>query len=163
MSQVIRLVLAWVSLAYVNGGTYHHTLQKHRDQLRAQGWAVCTSQDEVRRPESRKQESPSQLIGRTVQQLPEEVRDKVAPQTKRELAKIAAKAFKTGQDKKEQNIVEGRTGDVRYRLGTFAYESYWETDYREGSKEKVRTIHELRKGLGEFVALRVAAEDEDDP
>ena len=146
-------------LAYVNGGDFHHTLHEYRDALRREGWAVCTSQDKADRSDSAEEDPASQLIGRSVQQLPAESRDKVSLEAKRELAKIAAAEFKAGHDKKEQKIVEGRIGNIRYRLGTFAYESYWETNY-QGGAEKGRRIHELRKGLGAFVALQVVAAEE---
>jgi hypothetical protein len=164
LSITLAVGLAVPCLAYVNGGDFHHTLHKYRDALTAQGWAVAVSEEPKPAAEIKPAEPPppdptSQLIAAAVQKLPKEQQGLVALETKRELARIAEEVFKTSRDKKEQQIAEGSIGELKYRLGTYSYVRYWETNYKGGS-EGGRRRHDVRSGLGTFVALQMAAAKE---
>jgi len=133
---------AW---AYVNGGDYHNTLRDYEKRLKAGGWGVSSAESVWGLP------AVNQLVGRALQALPEKDAGRVPVEAKREVARLTEEAIQTARVNKQQVIKEGQAGLLRYRVGAYAFESYWETNYRgEG-----RRIHDRRTGLAPFVALKV--------
>jgi hypothetical protein len=133
---------AW---GYINGGDFHSTLKTFENSLKDKGWSVSFG---AAIPADR--DDVNQLVGRALKALPEKDASKVSVEAKREVARLAREAIQQAASKKEQTIKEGQTGSLRYQVGVYHYESYWETNY--GGK---REIHERRSRRAPFVALRI--------
>jgi hypothetical protein len=137
---------AW---GYVNGGDFRVRRGIDEQLLKVRGWGVGSVplKDAGKYLDA---EDVNQLVGRALQALPEKDRDRVPVEDKREVARLAREAIRGARSDSKEVIQEGQTGSLRYKVGAYAFESYWETNY--GGK---REIHERRSGLIPFVALRV--------
>ena len=133
---------AW---AYVNGGDYHDTLKTFEKSLKGRGWgvsfgaAIPADRDDV-----------NQLVGRALQSLPEKDASKISVEAKREVARFTREAIQLAASNNQQTTKEGQIGSLRYQVGVYYFESYWETNY--GGK---REIHARRTGRVPFVALKI--------
>src|SRR5262249_44640387 len=116
---------------YINGGSFHTTRTKYPTELRTQGWGVCCGWEPeyvralASKPEGTTdiQHAANQLVARAIQNLGKDA-DQVSAGDKRALAKLAREAIE------EKKLKEGKLGTLRYRLGVYHYESYWEVDER---------------------------------
>jgi hypothetical protein len=141
---VAAALLAPPAWAYVNGGDFHTTRKNYETWLRFTGWKVSCADP------APADYDVNQLVGRAVKALPEKEADKVSVEAKREVARVAQAAIRDAVWGRRQVVKEGRTGLLKYRVGAYTFESYWETNY--GGK---REIHERRTGVVPFVAVRV--------
>src|SRR5262245_40117816 len=140
-------VLGPAAWAYVNGGDFHNTLAKYEQQLKGAGWVTSFAPALPGVPDKL---DVGQLVGKALQALPEKEAARVTPEVKREVARLAREAMDSALSNKKQVIKEGKTGSLRYQVGMYAFERYWETNY--GGK---REIHARQTGLAPFVALKV--------
>jgi hypothetical protein len=154
---------AW---GYINGGDFHSTLKDYEKKLKQSGWGVSTGfnlpEDCDRTREVTKgvtvapldnaeyQKYVNELIGKAIQSLPEKHGARVGVEDKREVARQARKAIATAVTNKKQELMQGEVGSLRYEVGIFAFESYWETNYN-----KKREIHARREGFVPLIALKV--------
>lgn len=159
---------AW---AYVNGGDYHNTYRDHVKSLKGARWAVSagtfvsTSYKRARLPsgyvgvaqpkEDDFERDVNQLVGRALKALPEKEAAKLSAEAKRAVARLTREAIRDAVSGSRQVIKKGRVGSLRYQVGAYAYESYWETNYNGKRK-----VHERRSGLAPFVALKFDAPKE---
>jgi len=159
-------------LAYINGGDFHSTLKTFETKLKKNGWSVSfanpvpiagdASQEVAKEVSVSPPDNPayqryvSQLVGRALKSLPEKEADSLSADAKREVVRLARGTIAKAVTSKKQVIQEGQTGALRYQAGTYACESYWETNY--GGK---REIHARRTGLVAFVALKSEPGDRD--
>jgi hypothetical protein len=164
---VTLALLAPPAWAYVNGGTYHTTLGRYERRLKAAGWRVSCGV-----PKPTDGEGPikgveagvpggstdgpaydrwvNRLVGRALQALPKKDAAKVPDEAKRRVARLAREAIGEALWKKWDVIKEGRTGPLRYRVGAYAFETYW-----EASERGRRKLYPGRKGLVPFVAVKL--------
>ena len=159
---------AW---AYVNGGDHHTTRWDYEKELRRANWAVgggkelagdykitneITKGIKVDPPDNLEfRYYVSQMVGRALKALPEEEADDIPIEVKREIARRAGVKFRDWMMGKEAtNISEELIGSVKYRMGMYSYESWWETNYK-GGPEGGRRIHARTLGWVPFVALKV--------
>jgi hypothetical protein len=171
-AQVVTGLLALAVLvppawAYVNGGDYHNSFRRWEKQLKSSGWGVGHGTPAVRdRNDPRRFRVPVQvsdgldsreyqrwvdeITARAIQSLPKGDAAKTAAEAKREVARHARRVIHQALSAGQERIKEGRTGALRYQVGAYDFESYWETNY--GGKQK---IHERQSGLIPFVALQV--------
>ncbi len=133
---------AW---AYINGGDYHDTLKTFEKRLKANGWGVSFSA-----ALSADRDAVNQLVGRALEALPEKDAGKIPVETKREVARLTREAIQLAASNNQQTTKEGQVGSVRYQVGVYDFESFWETNY--GGK---REIHARRSGRVPFVALKI--------
>jgi hypothetical protein len=146
---VAAAALAPPAWAYVNGGDFHTTRKNYETRLRFTGWRVSCADP------APADYDVNQLVGRAVKSLPEKEADKVPVEVKREVARVARAAIREAVWGRRQVIKEGQTGLLKYQVGAYAFESYWETNY--GGK---REIHARQTGLVPFVAVRVVNAEE---
>jgi hypothetical protein len=160
-------VLVPAAGAYVNGGDYYDTQRSYEKRLKAKGWAVhfgtalgaeCAKSKEVADGvkvtpvnNAKYQKYVNQLIGKALKALPEKEVDKISTETKREVARLARRAIKTGVLKNQQFLKRGQVGSLEYQVGVLHYKKWWETNYPgEG-----RRIHARQEGLVPTVALKI--------
>jgi hypothetical protein len=143
----LLLAAALVSPAwtYVNGGDYHDTFKDYEKSLKARGWGVSSG---AAVPADR--DVVNQLVGRALQALPPKDAGKISIETKREIARLTQEAIRLAASNNLQTTKEGQIGSLRYQVGVYSFESYWETNY--GGK---REIHARRTGRIPFVALKM--------
>lgn len=147
-------VLAWawasVAMAYVNGGDFKSTHQDYEKSLLFQGWGVSAhipKRNEAKLTQPQQQDI-NQWVGSAIRGIKEPAAEEISPEVKREIAAAAADAINKGLSESRQVLVDGKAGPLHYRVGTYAYEQWWETNYR-GRTE----THALRKKLAVFVAV----------
>jgi hypothetical protein len=156
-------VPAW---GYINGGDYHDTFKDFQKGLKTWGWATqagprllgdCHRNTEVAKgvtstpPDNEDyQKYVNRLVGLALRELPEKDRDAIPLEAKREVARLAREAIHDAMSKNEQVISKGQTGTLRYQVGVYRYEHWWETNYTgEG-----RRIHARGVGMAPFIALK---------
>lgn len=166
---VAAVVLAPAAWAYVNGGDYYNTYRDHVKSLKGARWAVSggtfvsTANKRaaflppgyvgVARPkEADFERDVNQLVGRALKALPEKEAAKLSAEAKRAVARLTREAIRDAVSGSRQVIKKGRIGSLRYQVGAYAYESWWETNY--GGKHKV---HARTSGLAPLVALKIDA------
>src|SRR5262249_37818694 len=138
-------VLVPAAGAYVNGGDYHDTQRSYEKSLKAKGWAVifsaplgadCAKSKEVADGvkvtpvnNAKFEKYVNQLTGKALKALPEKDMDKISTDTKREVARLARRAIKTGVSTNQQVLKRGRVGSLEYQVGVLHYKKWWETNY----------------------------------
>ena len=143
---------AW---AYVNGGDHHSTLHDYENKLRDQGWAVYVGEalpakDSKAMVNDDFERLVNRMVGRTLRHLPEDKVDKIPLADKREVARIARETLRDIVQSNGKNTKEGQIGSLKYQVGVYSYETWWETNY--GGK---RRTHERRSHQASFVALKI--------
>jgi hypothetical protein len=159
---IAALLLAPPAWTYINGGDFHTTHRDGEKKLKSEGWSVGSAVPEVgtRGPLFVPADGPdgpdyqqwvNQFVGRAVKDLPAKEADAVTAEVKREIARVAREAIGRAVSGKKAVLEKGEAGSLRYQVGAYEYESYWETNY--GGK---REIHAKRSGVVPFVAVKVA-------
>jgi hypothetical protein len=160
------VVLAPAVCAYVNGGVRVDTLGDLKKQLRSRGWGVhhatpihddCFARGEiiagvrVNPPiNADYRDHVNELIGKALQGVPAKELEKVTPESKREVARLARLAIRDAVLEKKEVLTTGQTGPLRYHVGVFRFDAYWETNY-----DRKREIHARKSGLVPLIALKV--------
>src|SRR5436305_649407 len=90
------------------------------------------------------------MVGRALQALLKKDAGKISVEAKREIARLTREAIQLAASNNHQTTKEGQLGSLRYQVGVYYFESYWETNY--GGK---REIHARRSGRVPFVALKI--------
>jgi hypothetical protein len=169
LSLVVIAALAAPALAYVNGGDYHNTLRDYQSRLKSEGWGVSVWEHTWQKVDGiniselattnpptdpKFEEFVNQLLGRALRELPEKDRASIPLDVKREVARRARDVLHSGISRDAWTIKSGQVGQVRYRIGMYKFEQWWETNYNgEG-----RRIHAKSTGLAPFIALKVEPE-----
>src|SRR5437868_2918574 len=127
---------AWAYVNYVNGGDYHDTFKDYEKSLKSRGWGVSSGA-----AITADRDAVNQMVGRALQALPEKDAGKISVEVKREIARLTREAMQLAASNNQQTTKEGQLGSLRYQVGVYNFESYWETNY--GGK---REIHARRTG-----------------
>jgi hypothetical protein len=162
--------LASTAWPYVNGGDYHTTRGDYERKLRRSLWAVRggepVARDFLKSKQIAKEISVdppdnvalrryiSQLVGRAVKDLPQEQAKDISLEAKREIVRITCEQLHANVLRGGPAIKEGQTDSLKYQVGLYSCESWWETNY----KGEGRRIHERRSYWVPFIALKKVKE-----
>lgn len=151
----LALVVALASPAWAGIGTREDTLRNYQATLERQGWMVRTGR-EIRINQAALN-SVKQLIDEVLEKFSKEDADKVTPETKRDIARIATEAIAKGVKDNKTTLQTGITGSLRYRVGVFRYRIYSRPNPGAGRRER-ETFERWGKkpeqsGLAPLVAL----------
>ena len=133
---------AW---AYINGRVRVDTFNTYMDNLQGRGWGVS-----VGAVISAEREEVNRLVVRAFQALPAKDASKISIEAKRKVARLTREALQEAASNDQQTTREGQIGSLRYQVGVYQLESYWESNER-GKRE----IHDRRTGRVPFVALKI--------
>jgi hypothetical protein len=155
LASALVVPAAW---AYVNGGDHHSTIHDYENKLHEQGWAVYVGEalpakDSKEMVNGDLERRVNRMVGRTLRYLPEDKVDKIPLADKREVARIARETMRDFVQSKGPSKKEGQIGSLKYRVGVYSYETWWETNY--GGKHR---IHARQAHTASFVALQIVDE-----
>jgi uncharacterized protein (TIGR03000 family) len=162
------MVAALASPAWASIGIRNDTLRNYQTTLSRRGWKVrsgralmewpgCagSGQPAERINQTTLEHSINQLIDDVVETFSKEDVDKVTPETKREVARIAREAIAKGVRESKTTLQTGIAGSLCYRVGVFRYRTYYGPGTGAQAREEWERRGEKneRSGLAPLIAL----------